>query len=137
MKQRKYKSYVIQTVAGLTLSVLVMFGQDVFARENTADVIRGVCDGLTVTALLYVALGMLMWISTTGFFDIFGFAIRKGIHHILPVFVREDPGGLYDYKLEKEEQRQAKPLRSTLLVGLCFLAVSIIFTLVWYRIAEQ
>lgn len=137
MKQKKYKSYVIQTVAGLTLSVLVMFWQDVFARENTADVIRGVCDGFTVTALLYVAMGMLLWVSTTGFFDIFGFAFRKGVHHILPIFIREDPGGFYEYKLDREEKRQVKPQRSTLLVGLFFLAVSIVLTFVWYGVAGE
>ena len=137
MKQKKYISYAVQTVAGLTLSVFVMFWQDVFARESMADIIRGVCDGFTVTALLYVSLGALMWVSTTGFFDIFGFAFRKGMHHILPVFVREDPGGYYEYKVDKEERRQAKPQRSTLLVGLFFLAVSIVLTFVWYGVAGE
>ncbi|MDE5819146.1 MAG: DUF3899 domain-containing protein [Lachnospiraceae bacterium] len=137
MKQKKLKSYVIQTVAGLILSVSVMFWQNVFARENAADVIRGVCDGFTVTALLYVAMGMLLWISTTGFFDIFGFAFRKGVHHILPVIIHEDPGGFYEYKVEKEEKRQVKPQRSTLLVGSFFLAVSIVLTLVWYGVAGE
>lgn len=137
MKQKKYKSYVIQTVAGLTLSVLIMFEQDVFSHENTADVIRGVCDGFTVTALLYAAFGMLFWISTTGFFDIFGFAFRKGLHHILPVVMREDPGGYYEYKTDREDKRQVKPRRSTLLVGLFFLAVSIALTFVWYSVVER
>ncbi|MCM1102519.1 MAG: DUF3899 domain-containing protein [Clostridium sp.] len=137
MKQRKYKSYVIQAVAGLTLSVFVMYGQGVFTRENTADVIRGVCDGFSVTALLYVAVGMLLWVSTTGFFDIFGFAVRKGLHHLIPVFTRDDPGGFYEYKQDREERRGAKPQRSTLLVGLVFLAVSIALTIVWYGVAGE
>ncbi len=137
MKQKKYKSYVIQFVAGLTLSVLVMFWQGVFSRGNTADVIRGVCDGFTVTALLYVSMGMLLWASTTGFFDIFGFAVRKGLHNIIPVFVKEDPGGYYEYKVDKEEKRQTKPRRSTMLIGLVFLAVSIALTFVWYSVAKE
>lgn len=137
MKQKKYIRYVIQIVAGLILSALVMLWQGVFTRENTADVVRGVCDGFTVTALLYVAVGMLLWSSTTGFFDIFGFALRKGLHHFLPIFIHEDPGGYYEYKVQKEEKRQTKPQRSTLLVGLLFLAVSIALTFVWYHIAEK
>lgn len=135
MERKKYKSMIIQIVVGLTLSLLVMFWQGVFTRGNAADIVRGVCDGFTVTALLYVALGMLFWSSTTGFFDIFGFAFRKGLHHILPVFMHDDPGGYYEYKVDKEEKRQVKPRRSTLLVGLLFLAVSIVLTLVWYGIA--
>ena len=137
MKQKKYKSYMIQTVAGLILSGLVMYWQGVFTCDNTADVIRGVCDGFTITALLYVAVGMLLWISTTGFFDIFGFAFRKGLHHILPVLIREDPGGYYEYKTDQEEKRQVKPQRATLLVGLFFLAISIVLTLVWYGVAGE
>jgi len=135
--RKKYKSTIIQIVAGLMVSVIVMYAQGVFAREDRADIIRGVCDGFTVTALIYVAFGMLFWISTTGFFDIFGFAFRKGMHHFLPVFVREDPGGYYEYKIDREEKRQVKPQRSTLAVGLLFLAVSIILTFVWYGTAAK
>lgn len=135
MKQKKYMKYIIQMLAGLVLSALVMLWQGVFSRSDPADIVRGISDSFTVTAFLFVGVGILVWISTTGFFDIFGFAFKKGLHHILPVFIRDDPGGFYEYKQEKEERRAVRTQRSTLIVGLFFLAASLVSTFVWYAVA--
>lgn len=134
MKRGKYRSYMIQAAAGLALSVFVLLRLKVFDRSSAADIVRGVCDAFTVPALLFCAIGILIWISTTDFFDIFGFAFRKGLHHILPFFAKEDPGRYYEYKQDRSERRSVSSKRSTLIVGLCFLVISIILTFVWYGI---
>ena len=115
------------------LSFGVMFYRGLFQAETAGDRIMIICDGFTVTALLFISMGGLMWASTTGFFDIFSYAVRKGAHALIPGMVRDNLPGYYEYKLEKESKRKDKGAKSTFLVGVVFLAVSLALTGVWYQ----
>lgn len=132
----KYIRYWVQALIGLLLSIAVMAARGLFAGGNAADRVMIVCDGFTVTALLFLSVGALAWIATTGFFDIFSYAVRKGAHAILPGLVHNSLGGYYEYRLEKEEARKKgnRGEKSTFLVGVGFLLVSIILTVIWYQL---
>lgn len=132
----KYIKYIVQTVLGLALSVGVMYERGLFEARSGADKIMIISDGFTVTALLFLSIGILLWVSTTGFFDIFGYAFRKGAHALIPGLGGGNKAtGFYEYKLEKQEERTAKGKgeKSMLLVGAAFLLVSIVLTYFWYQ----
>ena len=127
--------YIVQTALGLVLSFGVMYYQGLFEADTAADRIRIVCDGFSVTALLFLSMGFIVWVSTTGFFDIFGYALKKGAHALVPGLVREDVQDFYEYKLEKQGGRKKRGEGSTLLLGLGFLLAGLILTGVWYGLA--
>lgn len=129
----KYIKYIVQTVFGLALSLGVMFYRGIAEAQSGAERVMIICDGFTVTALLFLSVGILLWTAGTGFFDIFGYAIRKGAHALLPGLVHDDLSGYYEYKTEKKAERKQKGENSTLIIGVAFLLISMILTAVWYQ----
>lgn len=134
--KKSLKKYVVQIVIALVLSVIFMDFRGAFDSEaEAAERLMGVCDGFSMTAMLYVCFGCLLWVSTTGFFDIFSYALRKGAHAIIPGMGFDNLGSYYDYKQDKAAQRNTKPEYSTLFIGLGFLALSALLVVVWYAVA--
>lgn len=128
--------YLVQIAAALVLSLVIMgLGGAFDAQLSMPDRVKGVCDGFSITAMLYICLGILIWVSTTGFFDIFGYAFRKGAHAIIPGMGFDNcPDRYYDYKQDKMAKRKTKPIHSTLVIGILFLIVSIILVGCWYSL---
>ena len=126
----------IQLGVGLLIAFLVMWYSGIFVMTKPSDIIMAIGDGFTVAAVLYLGMGALMWISTTGFFDIFGFAFKRATHAFIPNFFMDIDSNYYEYKIKKEEKRKGFAQHSSLIIGAIFLAISIILTVVWYMIAE-
>lgn len=130
----KYIKYVVQIVIGLVLSFVIMFSRGLLSANNMKDTVLIVCDGFTIIAFLYIGIGSLLWLSTTGIFDIFGYAFRKGAHAILPGRFFEQTGSYYDYKITKQEKHIKYTEWSALIVGAGFLLITIILTIIWYQL---
>lgn len=125
---------LVQIGVALVMSLMFMEFRHAFDGGLTAEErIRGICDGISITAMLYISFGVLLWVSSTGFFDIFGYAVRKGAHAIIPGMGFDKPISYYDYKTEKTVKRKAKPIRSTLLIGLGLFVISMVLVAVWYK----
>lgn len=136
-ENKKYTliKYLVQIGIALVMSLLFMELRHAFdSGVTTEERVRGVCDGISVAALLYVSFGILLWVSSTGFFDIFGYAFRKGAHAIIPGMGLDKHVSYYDYKEERAAKRKTKPIRSTLFIGLGLLGVSMILVAVWYQV---
>lgn len=73
--------YLVQTVIALILSLIVMNFRGAFNSElASADRFKGVCDGFSVTAMLYISFGILMWGIVDGLFLIYS-AMRSAREH--------------------------------------------------------
>lgn len=130
----KHKKYVIQLLTALLISFMIMLMRGLFEAEKLADKILIICDGFTVTSFCFLGIGALIWVSTTGWFDIFGFAIQRAVHVFIPGQIRDKTGNYYDYKMKKADERKPFSERSTLIIGLVMLAASIVLTVVWYQL---
>ena len=130
----KHKKYIVQIIAGVILSFLIMWYRGLFSFESTADTVLIICDGFTITAFLYLGIGSLLWMSTTGFFDIFGYAFKKGAHALIPGHIHDKIGSYYDYVMDKKTGRKKYTEWSALIVGAGFLLLVIILTIVWYQL---
>lgn len=126
----------IQLAVGLLIALFIMWYQGAFIATKASDIVMAVGDGFTVAAVLYLGMGALMWISTTGFFDIFGFAFKRAARVFIPNFFVDAEGNFYEYKMGKVEKRKGFSQHSALIIGAIFLAISIVLTVVWYMIAE-
>lgn len=95
-----------------------------YAAVPQAWPLRCASDALFVPAVLWLGLAGLMWVSTTGFFDIFSYAFKSLLVLFSTLKKPSDLGSFYDYKLEKEEKRTGETVSVTMLIvgGLLFLA---------------
>lgn len=132
-----WKKWLIQSITALILAFVLMWICGLGEAKNAADKVKAVCDGFTVAAFLHIGIGVLLWISTTGFFDIFGYAFRKGAHAIIPGLFRDTAGGYYEYKIDKEDGRNPHTHWRTLIIGVFLLVISFILTAVWYYVAGE
>ena len=126
----------IQLVLGLLIVGFVMWTSGISVMTKLSDIIMAISDGFTVAAVLYLGMGGLMWISTTGFFDIFGFAFKRAARAFIPNFFVDADTSYYEYKVGKSEKRSGFTQHSALIMGVIFLVISIILTVVWYSVAE-
>ena len=92
------KKYLIQIVIGLLLAIGVIFYRMPQMEEGTAGVIMAISDGFTVIGLLYVCIGGLLFASSTGFFDFFGYAFQRGASLFFPKF-EQGIENYYEYKV--------------------------------------
>ncbi len=143
----KFKKYLVQAIVALALSVSVMVSRGAFATGAvTADRIMAISDGFTVAALLFICLGALIWISSTGFFDIFSYAFKKAARVFVPGAYAGETANYYTYVTGQKDKRKGKQERreeaglegasekSTLIIGLVCLALSLIFWGLWYAV---
>lgn len=126
--------YYVQAGVGFVLAFVVMVYRGLFSKPVLSDKIMAIGDGFTVAAVLYLGFGALMWVSSTGFFDIFGYAVKKAAHAIVPGMVQDDAGRYYEYKINKEEKRKGFLDYFTLKLGVLFLIISGILLFVWYQV---
>ena len=126
-----WKSWLIQLAVALLLVGGIILLRDL--PQEPADRLRAIDDAFSIIALLYLCIGSLLWVSTTGFFDIFGFAVRRALHALIPGMVRDTTGDYYEYQEEHRRKRRERSLKSTFFAGLFLLAVSIVLTVCWYE----
>ena len=133
-KKRGFISVIIQTVIGLLLSGLVLLVRE--WPEGYSDRLRAVADAFSITALLYLCIGALLFVSTTGFFDIFGYAVKRGAHALIPGIVHDNTGDYYEYLEEKKLKRKGHSLKSTLIAGVVLLAIGAFLTGWWCMVFD-
>ncbi len=131
----KKAKFVVALVTGLILAFAAMWVRGLFEAESADEAVMAVSDGFTVAGLLYLCLGALMWVNTTGFFDIFGYAFKKAAHALVPGMVDNTADNYYDYKTGKQKKRDGFTQHSTLVIGIVFIVISLILTAVWYSIS--
>ena len=133
MNLGSWVQYVSAVFAGLVIAVPVAFSQG-FAWGQAAYLnARYLSDGFFVAGLLITGLGGLVWISSTGFFDIFSY----GFHSLLVLFSSlrhpKDHENYYDYKTVKEEKR-GQPLYFLVIAGAAFLLLAVICLGLYYNL---
>ena len=103
--------------------------------SDPISVFHAVSDGLFVPGFLNLGFGALVWISTTGFFDIFGYSGKAILNFFLPRSMMERMGmtnntDFYEYKVKKQEKRRGKLAPYEMIVmGIGFLVVSVVLML--------
>lgn len=144
MKEKKHfpVKLLIESIlaaAALVLCFLLLGGT---VCESTGQTVLVISDSLTIVGLLYFSLGLLFWVSSTGFFDIFGYTAVRVLGTFIPglggmsASARTD---FYEYKEEKKLSRDRKKgsMKTTLFIGAVILVLAVIATVVWYRVGGE
>ena len=100
-----------------------------FDQSEPLEIVRVLADSFFIPGALFVGISLIGWMSTKGAYDIFGYSIRG----LLSLWKKESyfkSNSYYDYKQKKDEER--KPMsKHMLFVGLIFLALGIVMTVVY------
>ena len=131
-KWGKVLSHAIRTLAELALvfAVARLRGLD-FSKSVQLNA-RYLSDGFFVVGLLATGLGLLIWVSTTGFFDILGYGVKSLLVLFTSLKKPRDHLSFYDYKQIRNENR-GKPHYALLLSGVACILLSLACLAVYYR----
>ncbi len=115
-----------------SLIAIAVFWSKGFFTDSAAVNIQILSDGFTVSGILFSAIAGLTYISGEGAFIGISFALRN---MVLALFV---PGGrkqqerYADYRERKLGAHKKGSDRCILVTGLSFLALGILFSVIWY-----
>lgn len=124
MKQKLLK-FGVPFLIGAVIALAVAWGQGL-GGTGSAWSLRALSDGCFVTTILMGGMGVMMWVSTTGFFDIFSYAGKSLLVLFSPLKQPEKLKKFYEYKADKDEKRK-KADYTLLIVGAAYLLLSFAF----------
>lgn len=137
MKQET-KALLIKYSACLAVASIItvlVFSSKGFFTDNLGVNIQILSDGFFVPGVIFFMVAGLLYVSGEGGLIGIGFVLRNVILFFVPMGRTKHE--LYkDYRerklKEKEEKKDVGIERAIMHVGLAFLAISMIFTLIWY-----
>ena len=132
--KRKLVAYSITAGISLLLSWLVIEMRGGLAGLDTTKTMQVLSDAFIVPGILFLGLAGILWVSTTGFFDIFGYGIKQAFLWIFtPIAQKTNKKTFFDYKVEKEGHRKSTP-KHILFVGVADWILSIVFFVLYYQL---
>lgn len=129
----KFVKWAIEIVIALGAASWIA-GFRGFAWSNPFQLnARYLSDGFFVIGLIMTGLGLLVWISTTGFFDMMSYGFRSLLVLFTSLKKPKDHMTFYDYKTARDEKR-GKAQWSILVVGAACIVLSVVCVLLYYRL---
>ena len=128
-------SYAVQLAVALMIAIPVAVGQGFAFGGDAALNCRWLSDGFFVSAVIFIGMGGLFWISATGFFDIFSYGFKSLFVLFSPLKKAREFPHYYEYKCEKDAKREGKPVTySVLLTGVVLLVISLVCLALYYKL---
>ena len=134
MKDRKVLKIILKygisfiVAAGICLAVLAARGA--FSMTERVDIYRALCDGFTVSGVLFLMFGLLMWVAELGTFDGISYAVVQLFRRMK--LGRYRKGQSYsEYKEEKDKRRRNGWFGFMFVIGGIFTALAIIFLILF------
>lgn len=123
--------YLITAAFGAVLAFIVLLIKDVFHLSQAVDVMKALCDGFFVSGVLIACFGGLVFASNGGVFDM----ITYGVKNLFWLF-KKNPADrkykdFYEYREAMKEKKRSYGYM--VIVGLAYIAVSLIFLALYYN----
>ncbi len=130
MKTRK--KYLIASAIAALICVFMLYLYDIGNAQGLAQIYKILADSFTLPGILFLALGSLVWVESTGAIDGIAYALGRAGRMLIP-FSKKNNETFYDYKTRKAENRSGG-YGFLLIVGAAFLAISVIFIVLFYTV---
>lgn len=133
-QRQKRKTAVILLLCETAAALLIAWRQGLSSSNSIPLNARYLSDGCFVVGLMVSGIGALIWIASTGFFDMVGYGIQYGIKMLTGIFSanrKPQNKNFYEYKIEKQINRE-KTIYFVLICGLIFVGLSLIFLKIYY-----
>ena len=132
----KYKSLIIKYAVSLCLGALAVWVtlglRDFASIADEALRMKALADSFTIPGVIFLMVGVLVWVSTTGFFDFIGYALGSFGRALIPMS-KKPHQSFYDYKVSRMEKR-ASGYSCIFVTGALLVAMAAIFTILFYRV---
>ena len=127
MKLNK-KSLIIFSIIGLVLFFIGFFVKKPYSEETAEKVFQYLSDCAIIPGVVLILIYSLTWVASEGVFDGISYAGRFLASMFVPNTRIYDKNGDYrSYKQQKMENRKEKLSKESLIIGLIFFALAIVF----------
>ena len=135
MKQNKKKwvGVLITLAVALAIALPVSVWRGFAWGQPVPLNCRYLSDGFFVSGMLLTGLGALIWISTTGFFDMMSYAMHSLTVLFSTLKKPKDHESFYDYKTARDAKR-GKPRFGILFAGVGCILISLLFLALYYNL---
>ncbi len=125
--------YLVTIGIAFAATLLVIWLRDLSAEGDLQQRYRILADAFCVPGVILMCFSGIMWVASDGFFDSLGYAFSRVGGMFIPAFkIKHET--FFDYKQRKSEKRAEKESGSfwyLFFVGLGFVLVSAIFTVLY------
>ena len=134
--KKKVLQYSITTGVCSVLVFLLLWARGIFKNPTAVQLYQYLTDSFFIVGILVAMIGLLIFVSNGGVFDM----LVYGIYRFITLFKKDHTNvkynTFYDYRVAKAERPKASFL-FLIIVGVVFLAVSMIFLIFWYNNQAQ
>lgn len=121
--QRKYVQWLICSLLALIVCAAVVFYEKGYTQWGLA---RMLCDGCFVAGVLFLGIGILVWVSNFSGFTALGYAWYLLVRKLSPSKARFESRLSYVEYVQAHQQRMKSPL-CILVTGLVCMVLSFVF----------
>ena len=108
-----------------------------FTVMSESEKIKNWADAFTIPGVIYVMLGIMVWISTTGFFDMLSYGLSRAGRMFVPFLsAKRNDETFYDYKVRKNSDRFSG-YSFMFIVGAIFIVIGVVFTILFYTVWDR
>lgn len=126
------KKYLITSAIGLAITSLIVLSKGIFNQDDSTAVFHILCDAFFVPGVCLTCFGLLVFSSNEGTFDMIIYGTQKFFGLFKKDLKNEKYKTFYEYK-EAQHDKKAS-FAYLIFVGLAFIAVSMIFLILYYNI---
>lgn len=130
---KKILKYLITFALGSLVVFVVLFSKDTFHQTETLNVYRDLCDAFFVSGAIMAGLGLLVFASNGGTFDMLSYGMIRFFGLFKRDVTKVKFRTFYDYR--KAQQEKQRSFGFILIEGCVFLAVAVVFLILYNNIA--
>ena len=128
---KKALPYIIASVIGIIVFVIIICVKQIWNAENTRVVMQILSDACFVPGVLLAGIGLIIFASNGGAFDMLGYAVIKIVDLFRKDCRNKKYKDFYEYRQSKKGKKRSMVFM--LIVGLAFIALAVIFLIVYYQ----
>lgn len=124
--------YLITAVVGIAITVAIICGKQIWAADSTKVVMQILSDAFFVPGVLLAGVGLIIFASNGGAFDMLGFAVLLFFNLFRKDVNKRKYKDFYEYRQAKKDKKRS--MAFMLIIGLIFIAIAVIFIIVYANV---
>lgn len=122
---KRYLRYIITAAAGAVVITIILLVGGTFSETSQTAVYRDLCDAFFVVGVLMAGMGVLIFCTNGGAFDMLSFGFIKLFDLFRRDVTKAKYRTFYDYRESKKDRNRS--FDYLLVVGIVFIAVGVVF----------
>lgn len=124
--------YIITAVIGIAITVAIICSKQIWAADSTKVVMQILSDAFFVPGVLLAGVGLIIFASNGGAFDMLGFAVLLFFNLFRKDVNKRKYKDFYEYRQAKKDKKRS--MAFMLIIGLIFIAIAVIFIIVYANV---